>query len=157
MKKRRALSSVGLEHLPYKQRVGGSTPSAPTKRILQLVSCRIFLWRHLRLDANNQLHDWSILSSSCLFFAFFEKYFSVVGKMAFFQRIAKRLIIKTFRIIVIFPFSQYSIVRWRVFNSRLPTIELSCLNRWTFGCWLLNFHGLKVQHSPIRPSTVNGF
>ena len=23
-------SSVGLEHLPYKQRVGGSTPSAPT-------------------------------------------------------------------------------------------------------------------------------
>ncbi len=28
----RALSSVGLEHLPYKQRVGGSTPSAPTKR-----------------------------------------------------------------------------------------------------------------------------
>ena len=24
-------SSVGLEHLPYKQRVGGSTPSAPTK------------------------------------------------------------------------------------------------------------------------------
>ena len=26
----RALSSVGLEHLPYKQGVGGSTPSAPT-------------------------------------------------------------------------------------------------------------------------------
>ena len=25
-------SSVGLEHLPYKQRVGGSTPSAPTSR-----------------------------------------------------------------------------------------------------------------------------
>ena len=25
-------SSVGLEHLPYKQRVGGSTPSAPTKK-----------------------------------------------------------------------------------------------------------------------------
>ena len=25
-------SSVGLEHLPYKQRVGGSTPSAPTPR-----------------------------------------------------------------------------------------------------------------------------
>ena len=24
-------SSVGLEHLPYKQRVGGSTPSAPTE------------------------------------------------------------------------------------------------------------------------------
>ena len=28
---RREHSSVGLEHLPYKQRVGGSTPSAPTK------------------------------------------------------------------------------------------------------------------------------
>ena len=26
----RALSSVGLEHLPYKQGVGGSSPSAPT-------------------------------------------------------------------------------------------------------------------------------
>ena len=28
--KSRALSSAGLEHLPYKQRVGGSNPSAPT-------------------------------------------------------------------------------------------------------------------------------
>ncbi len=27
----RELSSVGSERLPYKQRVGGSTPSAPTK------------------------------------------------------------------------------------------------------------------------------
>ena len=32
----RALSSAGLEHLPYKQRVGGSNPSAPT--ILQKAS-----------------------------------------------------------------------------------------------------------------------
>ena len=29
--KTRALSSAGLEHLPYKQRVGGSNPSAPTR------------------------------------------------------------------------------------------------------------------------------
>ena len=29
--RQREHSSVGLEHLPYKQRVGGSTPSAPTK------------------------------------------------------------------------------------------------------------------------------
>ena len=29
-RKRGALSSVGSEHLPYKQRVGGSNPSAPT-------------------------------------------------------------------------------------------------------------------------------
>ncbi len=26
----RGISSVGSEHLPYKQRVGGSTPSSPT-------------------------------------------------------------------------------------------------------------------------------
>ncbi len=35
--KQRALSSAGSEHLPYKQRVGGSNPSAPTlieKKIL---------------------------------------------------------------------------------------------------------------------------
>ena len=29
---KRELSSVGSERLPYKQRVGGSTPSAPTTR-----------------------------------------------------------------------------------------------------------------------------
>ena len=40
---KRAFSSVGLEHLPYKQRVGGSNPSTPTKlnidfgRLAQLV------------------------------------------------------------------------------------------------------------------------
>ena len=31
LQKVRAFSSAGLEHLPYKQRVGGSNPSAPTK------------------------------------------------------------------------------------------------------------------------------
>ncbi len=30
-----ALSSAGLEHLPYKQRVGGSNPSAPTTKEFQ--------------------------------------------------------------------------------------------------------------------------
>ena len=29
---KRAFSSVGLEHLPYKQRAGGSNPSTPTNR-----------------------------------------------------------------------------------------------------------------------------
>ena len=29
----RAFSSAGLEHLPYKQRVGGSNPSTPTQKI----------------------------------------------------------------------------------------------------------------------------
>ena len=32
LKKRRAFSSAGSEHLPYKQRVGGSNPSTPTKK-----------------------------------------------------------------------------------------------------------------------------
>ena len=30
-KKKRAFSSAGSEHLPYKQRVGGSNPSTPTE------------------------------------------------------------------------------------------------------------------------------
>ncbi len=30
LQKVRAFSSAGLEHLPYKQRVGGSNPSTPT-------------------------------------------------------------------------------------------------------------------------------
>ena len=29
---KREFSSAGLEHLPYKQRVGGSIPSTPTKK-----------------------------------------------------------------------------------------------------------------------------
>ena len=29
---KREFSSAGLEHLPYKQRVGGSNPSTPTKQ-----------------------------------------------------------------------------------------------------------------------------
>ncbi len=32
-KKARVLSSAGSEHLPYKQRVGGSNPSAPTQQL----------------------------------------------------------------------------------------------------------------------------
>ena len=41
-------SSVGLEHLPYKQRVGGSTPSAPTRRSLKngLFFCVCFSLSH---------------------------------------------------------------------------------------------------------------
>ena len=35
-------SSVGLEHLPYKQRVGGSTPSAPTKERFTTVDLFLF-------------------------------------------------------------------------------------------------------------------
>lgn len=38
----RELSSVGSERLPYKQRVGGSTPSAPTKKDLFRFSEGVF-------------------------------------------------------------------------------------------------------------------
>ena len=38
---KRELSSAGLEHLPYKQRVGGSNPSAPTKS-RRLFTSRLF-------------------------------------------------------------------------------------------------------------------
>ena len=41
----RAFSSVGLEHLPYKQRVGGSNPSTPTNKkrfVLNLFFFRLF-------------------------------------------------------------------------------------------------------------------
>ena len=37
----RAFSSAGSEHLPYKQRVGGSNPSTPTKEEVTL-SCLFF-------------------------------------------------------------------------------------------------------------------
>ena len=49
--KTRAFSSAGLEHLPYKQRVGGSNPSTPTipkttiyVRTCKNQSCRCFLF-----------------------------------------------------------------------------------------------------------------
>ena len=42
----RAFSSAGSEHLPYKQRVGGSNPSTPTqkKRSLAKQFVRLFLF-----------------------------------------------------------------------------------------------------------------
>ena len=40
LKKPRAFSSAGLEHLPYKQRVGGSNPSTPTDNLKVLQVCR---------------------------------------------------------------------------------------------------------------------
>ena len=39
--KQRAFSSAGLEHLPYKQRVGGSNPSTPTISCNSSKDCRI--------------------------------------------------------------------------------------------------------------------
>ena len=43
--KARAFSSAGLEHLPYKQRVGGSNPSTPTtQKSRNLTGLRDFLF-----------------------------------------------------------------------------------------------------------------
>ena len=36
--RKREFSSVGSEHLPYKQRVGGSNPSTPTLKIRHLAA-----------------------------------------------------------------------------------------------------------------------
>ena len=43
-KQARAFSSVGSEHLPYKQRVGGSNPSTPTNKIAISIEVAIFLF-----------------------------------------------------------------------------------------------------------------
>ena len=40
LKKPRAFSSAGLEHLPYKQRVGGSNPSTPTSEKIERLGYR---------------------------------------------------------------------------------------------------------------------
>ena len=46
-KKPRAFSSAGSEHLPYKQRVGGSNPSTPTEG--SYFSCRMLFGRLAQL------------------------------------------------------------------------------------------------------------
>ena len=43
LRKARAFSSAGSEHLPYKQRVGGSNPSTPTKKEVRSRE-PLFLW-----------------------------------------------------------------------------------------------------------------
>ena len=51
----RALSSVGSERLPYKQRVGGSNPSAPTTENQEVTNknCLIFLFLGRNADFRN--------------------------------------------------------------------------------------------------------
>ena len=59
---KRAFSSAGSEHLPYKQRVGGSNPSTPTKKapieicfsvgVFWLNSPEIFILSPFRIDKN---------------------------------------------------------------------------------------------------------
>ena len=51
--KTRAFSSAGLEHLPYKQRVGGSNPSTPTG-VFPVISSEVagFFFVYIRLVLN---------------------------------------------------------------------------------------------------------
>ena len=44
----RAISSVGSEHLPYKQGVGGSNPSSPTTKIVRKPSMKVGGFFHFR-------------------------------------------------------------------------------------------------------------
>ena len=56
----RAFSSAGLEHLPYKQRVGGSNPSTPTKRLrnfLSLFFCVCLFCLSLKLSGDVFFND----------------------------------------------------------------------------------------------------
>ena len=46
-RKQRELSSAGSERLPYKQRVGGSNPSAPTENETISKSSRFFVYATL--------------------------------------------------------------------------------------------------------------
>jgi hypothetical protein len=52
---KREFSSAGSEHLPYKQRVGGSNPSTPTKVFM---SEDLFLFS--TFDKSTTLSKWSI-------------------------------------------------------------------------------------------------
>ena len=64
--RKREHSSVGLEHLPYKQRVGGSTPSAPTKKALQFYCEAFFIIPRTQRHAisGNFLHATSVAFST---------------------------------------------------------------------------------------------
>ena len=56
-----ALSSAGLEHLPYKQRVGGSNPSAPTQKKkprFQTLGTRFFVLREVVKAGYNKNVIW---------------------------------------------------------------------------------------------------
>ena len=48
--RKREFSSAGSEHLPYKQRVGGSNPSTPTKQRRRLRNQSSFFWSTLYMS-----------------------------------------------------------------------------------------------------------
>ena len=56
----RALSSAGSERLPYKQRVGGSNPSAPTtqfKKVKSLHDVRAFFYSGMGDSENSECSE----------------------------------------------------------------------------------------------------
>jgi hypothetical protein len=61
-KKQREFSSAGSEHLPYKQRVGGSNPSTPTKvfiyeDLFYLIMVRVYFIFRTCLSADRQVRN----------------------------------------------------------------------------------------------------
>ena len=57
----RAFSSAGLEHLPYKQRVGGSNPSTPTKgcfHVVPFLGCRDFFCLYISFSSLGYLKPY---------------------------------------------------------------------------------------------------
>ena len=63
LRKARAFSSAGLEHLPYKQRVGGSNPSTPTKKSSEMFS-ELFLYFVLPPSSLNLPPSYIVLHPS---------------------------------------------------------------------------------------------
>ena len=55
-------SSAGLERLPYKQRVGGPNPSAPTKKNAVAINCnsvfRYITYKHLSQNFGSSPKLW---------------------------------------------------------------------------------------------------
>ncbi len=62
----RELSSVGSERLPYKQRVGGSTPSAPTKKDLFRKSEEVFFYVYVPPECYGKSWDKSKTASKSM-------------------------------------------------------------------------------------------
>ena len=65
--KKGALSSAGLEHLPYKQRVGGSNPSTPTREFRNQSGLFFVNYQRIVLPAVNENKSVFILYFAHLF------------------------------------------------------------------------------------------
>ena len=69
-KKKRAFSSAGSEHLPYKQRVGGSNPSTPTSKLRTYKKMWVlFIFAYMQFAYNVKdlvlLKFYIVLSGGC--------------------------------------------------------------------------------------------